>query len=161
VALQLGVGVIAIIVCGHQAYIDAGKNVTYIEPALRGIWSVQEFALDNNPRPPLVTDTQRWQRVIFDAPDTVTIQSMDGTLKKYYLQRDTQKNKLIFWDPPDTHWNASLTFDLARPDQITLDGRFGQSHVYADLKRVDMSDPVKFLLINRGVHWINQYPHNR
>ena len=159
--LQLGIGVGAIIVCGQQPYVDAGKNETYIAPAFRGIWSVEQFALDNSPRPPLLTDMQRWQRVIFDAPDIVTIQSMDGTLKRYYLQLDTQKKKLTLWDPPNTHWNASLTFDVAHPDQITVDGRFGQSHVYADLKRVDMSDPVKFLLINRGMHWVNQYPNNR
>ena len=161
--LQIGVGVAALIVCGHQAYVDASKNETYIEPPLRGIWSVEQFALDNNPRPPLLTDTQSWQRVIFDAPDVLTIQAMDGTLKKYYLQLDDQKKWVTLWDPPNPHWNARFTFDIANPNQMKLDGRFGQNHVYADLKRVDMSDPVKFLLLNRGadVHWVNQYPNNR
>jgi len=160
-ALQLIIGATAIVVCSYYAYIDQGKNETYIEPPLRGIWSVQEFALDNAPRPPLLTDPQRWQRVIFDAPDIVTIQSMDGTLKKYYLQLDDQKKWLTLWDPPDTHWSARLVFDASKPDQMKLEGRFGQNHVHADLQRVDMSDPVKFLLINRGMHWINQYPQNR
>lgn len=160
-ALQIGIGAAALIVCSYQAYVDAGTAAAHLQSPLRGIWSVEEFALDNNPHPPLVSDTQRWQRIIFDSPDKVTIQSMDGKQKKYYLQFDDQKKTITLWDPPNTQWSARFTFDIAHPDQVTLEGRFGQSHVYADLKRVDLSDPVKFLLINRGMHWVNQYPNNR
>jgi uncharacterized membrane protein YphA (DoxX/SURF4 family) len=161
VGLQFIIGAAAIIVCSYYAYIDQGKNETYIEPPLRGIWSVQEFTLDNDLRPPLLTDTQRWQRVIFDAPEIVTVQSMDGTFKKYYLQLDTQKQTMTFWDTSNPQWSAKFTFDVAHPEQMKLDGRFGQNRVSANLKRADMSDPVKFLLINRGMHWVNQYPNNR
>jgi uncharacterized membrane protein YphA (DoxX/SURF4 family) len=160
-ALQIGIGVVALIVCCNAGYRDALKNETYIQPSLRGIWSVKDFVLDTTARPPLLTDTERWQNVIFDAPDILTIQSMDGTQKRYYLQLDAPDQSFTLWDPPDTHWNARFTFDTSRPDRLILDGRFGEHTVNATLTRVDMSDPVKFLLLNRGMHWVNQYPNNR
>ncbi|HLI63716.1 MAG TPA: hypothetical protein VKV05_09970 [Terriglobales bacterium] len=160
-ALQIGIGLAALIVCGREGYRDALKNETYIQPSLRGIWSVRDFALDDSIRLPLLTDKDRWRRVIFDTPDILTIQFMDDTQKKYYLQLDAHDQSFVLWDPPDVHWNAKFTFDTSQPGQLILDGRFGERHVSATLTRVDMSDPVKFLLLNRGMHWVNQYAHNR
>ena len=41
------------------------------------------------------------------------------------------------------------------PDQLTLDGSMGGHPIHAELKRVDLR---KFTLVNRGFHWINEYP---
>jgi hypothetical protein len=37
-------------------------------PPLYGIWDVDEFLIDGQVRPPLLTDTGRWRRVIFERP---------------------------------------------------------------------------------------------
>ncbi len=160
-ALQLLIGVVALSGALVQAHKDQIKNETYIQAPFRGIWSVTDFSFDNNPRPPLLTDTDRWQRVIFDAPQVVTVQAMDGTLKSYFLQLDTGNKWITLWDTSNPTWNARLTYDTTHPDKITFEGRWGQHPVSAHLDRVDMSDPVKFLLINRGFHWVTAYPHNR
>jgi hypothetical protein len=159
--LQLGVGVAAIIVCSTAAYKDAVKAATHLQGPLRGIWSVDQFALDNVLRPPLLTDTERWQRVIFDAPDILTLQSMDGTQTKFYMQLTDGNKHLTLWAPPDTHSKGNLSVDNSQPDRVTLDGKYEGRHVNATLQRVDLSDPQKFLLLNRGVHWVTDYPHNR
>jgi hypothetical protein len=54
-----------------------------------------------------------------------------------------------------------LSFDLSQPDRMVLKGKLGKHDFHAILKRVDMSDPDKFWLLNRGMHWVNQYPHIR
>ncbi len=146
-------------VCGNQAYIDAAKKVEQLPPPIRGIWSVDDFQLDNVSRPPLVTDTERWRHVIFDAPKVLTIESMNGAQKRYYMELDVKKKSFNLWDSDHPEWNATFTFDDSQPDRMTLTGEFGNQSVTANLKRTDMSDPEEFLLINRGFHWIDEYPH--
>ncbi len=160
-ALQILVGVAALVVCCAQAYQDQVKNETHVSPLVRGIWFVDQFATDNVPRPPLPTETERWQNVIFDDPKVLTIQAMGGAQKKYYLQLHMDRKRFGLWDPTDTHWNANFTYEMSQPDRMSLDGEFGGHHVTAELKRLDLSDPEKFLLINRGTHWVNQFPQSR
>lgn len=160
-ALQLLIGAIALVGTLSQAHKDQIKNETHMQAPFRGIWTVTDFSLDNNPHPPLLTDTQRWQRVIMDAPQILTIQAMDGSFKSYFLQLDAVNGSMTLWDTSQPTWNAKFKYDASHPNLMTLDGQFGQSHVSAKLDRVDMSDPVNYLLINRGFHWVTDFPHNR
>jgi uncharacterized membrane protein YphA (DoxX/SURF4 family) len=161
--LQIGIGIGAIILCGTQARKDAIKNETYLPSPVRGIWSVEEFTIDNVPRSaPLLTDTQRWQRLILDAPDLVTVQYMDGSQTQYYLQFSAEKKKFTMWEFEEPHRNAPFSYDNPDPDLLTVDGTSEDGHkISAKLRRVDLSDPSKFLLINRGLHWVNSYPFRR
>ncbi|MGA2687522.1 MAG: hypothetical protein ABSE85_05565 [Candidatus Korobacteraceae bacterium] len=161
-ALQLGIGVAAIIVCSNQAYIDAANNVTYIQPpALRGIWSVEDYVLDGAPKLPLLTDTDRWQRAIFDAPKKITVQRMDGTFKKYYLEFKSDGKAFNLWDVDNTQWRTTLTYDMPDANHMTLVGKIGGHPATLKLTRENLSDPVKFLLLNRGMHWVTDFAHNR
>src|SRR6476646_10948137 len=38
-------------------------------PPLYGIWEVEKMSIDEQPRPPLLTDSTRWGRAIFDYPN--------------------------------------------------------------------------------------------
>jgi hypothetical protein len=161
-ALQLGIGIIAIIVCCNQANIDANKNVTYIQPSVfRGIWSVEDYVIDGVPKPPLLTDTDRWQRAIFDAPKILTAQGMDGSFKRYYLELKPDGKSFNLWDIENTNWRTTLNFEMPDPDHMTLVGNIGGHPAALKLSRVDLSDPVKFLLLNRGMHWVTDFAHNR
>ena len=161
VALQALIGVGALFLLCTQAHKDQVKNETYITAAVRGIWSVDQFALDQVPRPPLLTENDRWQNVIFDQPNALVIQTMDGVQKRYYLRLDTANQKFFLWSPPDKHWNASFTYQASTPDRLILEGQFDGKHISAELQRINLSDPERFLLLNRGVHWVNQFPQNR
>ena len=67
---QFGIGALALVFCLNQAHVDAIKRNTYLPPPVRGIWSVDEFVVDGVPQPPLLTNSERWQRVIFDTPES-------------------------------------------------------------------------------------------
>ena len=156
--LQLVIGAGALIVCSNQAYHDAVKAATHLPPPLRGIWVVDEFLVDGQLRPPLLTDSDRWQRVIFDNADEINIQSMDGSLNLYLLQMTPGNPDFTFWPPNDPGWKAQFTLDTPRSDQMTLSGQLSGHHVNVTMHRMDMSDPTQFLLTNRGIHWINDFP---
>ncbi len=83
---------------------------------------------------------------------------MDGGLKAYGMQLDLDK-RTVSLSAPD--WKALRigarnSFAQPQPDRIAMKGYFGGHRIEANLHRMDMSDPKKFLLLNRGFHWINQ-----
>jgi uncharacterized membrane protein YphA (DoxX/SURF4 family) len=161
VLLQLGVGIAAVLSFSYLGHKDAMREATHLPAAIRGIWSVEQFTYDNSTRLPLVTDPERWQRVVFDAPDIVAIQAMNGSIEQYFSEFDVAGSKFTFWKISDPHWRTTFTFDAAHPDRMTLDGQIQGHHVNAELKRVDLSDPNQFLLVNRGIHWVNQFAFRR
>lgn len=129
------------------------------KPPLYGIWSVEEFTVDGEARPPLITDTLRWQRVIFDRfPGSVAMQKMSGERLRYRTDLDLPKKKLTLHKRDDPKWAADFAIDQPQPDSLVLQGQIDGRRIDAKMHRQDES---KFLLLNRGFHWINEYPFNR
>jgi hypothetical protein len=157
--LQFVVGVTLLVLWTETAHNIAVKEAAQVDPQIRGIWRVDEFAIDNVQRPPLVTDTARWRRVIFDAPDMLLVQGTDGIMKEFPLHLDFAHGTLTLGD--EKHVRGTFTIDQSQPDRILLGGRLDGRPLNARLKREDMSDKTNFTLINRGVNWITDYPHNR
>jgi uncharacterized membrane protein YphA (DoxX/SURF4 family) len=156
--LQYGIGAAALVVCLNTAHTNAVKNTTYLPPDIRGIWSVEEFAVDGMIQPPLLTDTERWQRVIFDAPDTLHFQRMDNEIGHFALQLDLAKKTFTLTVPPRPSWKATFTYENPEPDRMILDGDLNGRHLNMSLHRTHMA---QFLLLNRGFHMINQIPMTR
>jgi hypothetical protein len=128
------------------------------KPPLYGIWMVDEFSVDGQARPPLLTDATRWQRAIFQFPGALTIQPMSGPNQGFRLNLDMENKTLSLGKRDDPDWKAEFSFQEVDPELITLDGEFDGHKTYAKLVRFDES---KFLLKSRGFHWIQEYPFNR
>jgi hypothetical protein len=58
----------------------------------------------------------------------------------------------------DPGWNTVLTYEQVSPEIVTLAGALNGSEMTARLRR---SEERKFLLTDRGFHWINEVPFNR
>ncbi len=156
--LQYGIGAAALVVCLSEAHGNAIKNATYLPAPIRGIWSVDEFVVDGIVQPPLLTDTERWQRVIFDTPDDFYFQHMDSQMQILSLQLDPNGRSFTLTAPSDPYWRASFTYEDPEPDRMILDGNLNGRHLKISLGRTDMNH---FLLLNRGFHMINQTLVNR
>jgi hypothetical protein len=125
---------------------------------LYGIWNVEEFVVDAQTQPPVVTDGKRWRRVIFDYPKVIAIQLMDDKRQRYLLELDEQQMTLQLSKRDDKEWKASFHYQRPEEDQLELEGTFEGKKMLAKLRRVDASE---FLLMNRSFHWINEFPFNR
>ena len=139
--VQALLGIWVLIGCiqvGWQAWNEFGDGRP--KPELYGIWSVVEFTVDGKPVPPLATDDNRWQRLIFDQPEVVTYQRMDGELVPAPAEVDGGTIKL-----PEVP--ATFDFDRPEPDQLRLDGRLDDQATTISLERVDLNS---FTLRNRG-----------
>ncbi len=132
------------------------------KPELYGIWNVESFSVDGQERPPLLTDTQRWRRIVFDSFGTImvsgTVHSMDDMTQRYNLQINTAAKTFVLTNPSDKNWKATFAFQRATPTELVVDGTMDNHKIHAELAQFDVS---KFLLVSRGFHWIQERGLNR
>ncbi len=147
--VQILVGIVVLVGCvvlnwqGWQTYGGGrAKHDAY------GIWSVTEFRLDGAERPPLTTDEQRWHRVVFDEPQLLTYQRMNGELVSTPALFDDTAGTL---ELPGT---ATFTVERPTPDHLRLAGYLDGRPVAMSLQRVDLNS---FTLHNRGFSWVQDY----
>ena len=122
---------------------------------LYGTWEVDQQTIDGQLRSPLLNDYGRWRRVIFDSPDRVTFQRIDESFAGYAATINVQDKTLVLNDGVDKNWKANFTFAREAPDHLTLDGNMDGHKTHLQLRLV------KFLLVNRGFHWIQESRFNR
>ena len=138
----------------YQSY-DQRRFLMSMRSPLYGIWEVEEFSLGQST--PAAT-AQRWQRIIFDSSNRITVQTPTNPQERFGLQLDQEKRTLTLRKRDDPGWNTVLTYEQVSPEIITLAGALNGSELTARLRR---SQERKFLLIDRGFHWINEVPFNR
>jgi hypothetical protein len=124
---------------------------------LFGIWEVEVMTIDNELRPPLLTDVSRWRRVIMQTPTAVVFQKMDDTFDSYSAEfaRDGSTLKVT---SADRNTSSTLTYRRSPADRLVLDGTLNGRPVHLELKEVDLNS---FVLNTRGFHWIQEVPFNR
>jgi hypothetical protein len=83
---------------------------------------------------------------------------MDDTSFSYPAKTDMDKKTITMSKPNDKAWTAQLTFDRTAPDHMIFDGAIDGHALHMDTHLVRRED---FLLVNRGFHWIQEFPFNR
>ncbi|HEY4660442.1 MAG TPA: hypothetical protein VIG91_03000, partial [Terriglobales bacterium] len=127
-------------------------------PPLYGIWEVKQMSIDEQPRPPLLTDSTRWRRAIFDYPDRMAFQRTDDSFAPYGASVNLPERTLALTKNDDKNWRASFTFQRPAGDQLILDGRMDNHQVHMELQLTDRNS---FLLVSRGFHWVQEAPLGR
>ncbi|HSG38444.1 MAG TPA: hypothetical protein VLE27_02305, partial [Thermoanaerobaculia bacterium] len=80
------------------------------KPPLYGIWNVEEFAIDGQVRPPLLTDKERWRRMVFSRVGAVSIYPMEAGYKYYSLKLDPIQRNLRLSKPSDPKSQSVLSY---------------------------------------------------
>jgi hypothetical protein len=143
---------------------------------LAGLYVVDQFAMDGELRPPLTTDAARWRDVLigenpYRGGYYVSVQAMDETRSGYRATLDATGSALTLTAPPQGGPSSPPSTDgqlAADPGVLTVkptdDGRWKlagtiNGHaIEAVAKRKSRDD---FPLLQRGFHWINEFPYNR
>ena len=123
-----------------------------------GMWTVEEFAVDGEARPPLVTDEKRWRRMFFTGFNRCAIQLMSDSRERFFLELDEKGSTLAMTKRGDPNWKTTLAYARPQPDVLLVEGPFDGHQVRALLRR---TEPPEFLLVTRGFHLINDRPLNR
>jgi hypothetical protein len=134
----------------HDWYMIGGGRP---KSPLYGIWEVDQQTIDGQLRAPLLNDYGRWRRVIFDVPTRVMFQRIDDSFARYAVAINVKDNTLVLNDEVDKNWKANFTYARGTPDQLTLDGSLDGHQTHLQPRLVDLN---KFVLLNRGFHWIQE-----
>ena len=118
---------------GYWNTVGAGRPL----PPLYGIWEVRQMSIDEQPRPPLLTDSARWRRAIFDFPDRMAFQRLDDSFAPYGASVNLPEKTLALTKKDDKNWKASFTFQRPAGDQLILDGRMDNHQVHMELQLID------------------------
>jgi len=126
-------------------------------PPLHGLYDVVEFSRDGEVRPPLVGDRDRWKQLIIDRANFLVVVLMDGTVSYYDWKTDGEQNTftLISQDPKPVE---SVLRYAEQRNELVLEGSLAGSRIRTLLHK---RQPNSFLLLNRGFHWVSEYPFNR
>jgi hypothetical protein len=146
-----------ILVTGTSLYesYDQRRQYKGERSPLYGVWDVEDFSLG---QPTTTSPAQRWSRVIFDSFPRLAVQTPTNPHERFSLQLDQEKRTLTLGKRDDPDWKTVLSYEQVNPDVITLAGKLNGSEMTARLHR---SKEQKFLLTDRGFHWINEVPFNR
>jgi len=159
VAVQVVYGLLLVALTAYgarESYRKFGRLAP--TPSLYGIWNVVTMTVDGQVLPPLLTDNERWRRLLVDIGPRVAFQRPDDSFANYGASIDDKQGNLELTKPGDKNWKAVLKFQRASPDQLTLDGDMDGHRIQMRLSYFDKN---KLLLVSRGFHWIQEYPFNR
>jgi hypothetical protein len=125
---------------------------------LYGIWDIKELAIDAQERSPLLTDYQRWRRTIFDSPERMSLERMDDSLVRYNAAINSNDKTIMLTKSADKNWKGDFTYQRPAENQLILDGKMDGHKIHMEMQLLERG---QFVLVNRGFHWVQEYPFNR
>ena len=139
------------------------------KPPLYGIWTIEKMTINGVERAPLVTDWERWRRIVIQFPTALSYQRMDGTLGGFPVKVDTATRTIAFTAPPTgppgsgapppPALKGRLTYEQPSPDVLILTGEDPAGRkLHLETRLFDRN---KFLLVSRGFNWVQDRPFNR
>ena len=137
---------------GSKAYGDDMPK-----PPLYGIYNSVTVIRNNDTLAPLTTDTTRWKQLVIQAKNFAKIKMMNDTVFNYNFKVDTITHTALVYQNADSNKKSRFIYTIDTA-YLTLKGNIKSDSVYMRLKRYDEK---KFRLMNRGFHWINEFPYNR
>lgn len=137
----------------YREYIVGGPK-----PPLYGLYEVETFNRNGMDLPPLITDKDRWKRVIVQSPAAISIRMMDDSPRAFATAYDPASSTVTLSPQSTKNHAGNLKYSHPDADHVRLQGKLVGDALVIQLRRVDTT---KFLLVNRGFHWINERPFNR
>jgi hypothetical protein len=125
---------------------------------LYGVWNVTYLSIDGIERAALVSDYDRWRRLVFDVPARMWFQRMDDTFAGFNSKIDMTSKSIALSKSNDQKWAATLRFDRVGDDRMTLAGEMDGRKIQM---RLELFPRERFLLVSRGFNWVQEYPFNR
>ncbi|WP_305981638.1 hypothetical protein [Roseivirga thermotolerans] len=163
---QLGLLIVQVLFIGYIYYerIEAGisgrSQYGELRPksALYGLYDVITFVKNGDTIPPLLTDDERWQRMIFESPQNTMVMYMDDRTRFYSSAIDTTTQTITISIGADSlRKDYPLRYEKLN-DGLQIRGVLEQDSLFLQLKTYDLS---RFYLTNRGFNWVNEVPWHR
>jgi hypothetical protein len=131
------------------------------------------MTIDGVERAPLLTDWDRWRRLLIERPGSIQYQRMDDTFGGYAASIDTNTRTVTFTrpaprapgSPPPSPQNpgqqvtiGTMTFEQPAPNRLILDGNIDKRKYRFEMTLLDHSN---FTIVRTGFKWIQSLPFHR
>jgi len=134
---------------------------------LDGTWEVVDFRRDGVELSPVVTDEKRWRYLtLIDRPEwrQAIVTHMKGVNGRWRLEVRAGVLELREMtvaagdDAGKAPLAGTLSFERVGERALRLTGEVAGARIEAVCER---REPMNFLLMSRGFHWVNEFPFNR
>ncbi|WP_093021248.1 hypothetical protein [Pustulibacterium marinum] len=171
ISIQVLKGILIILVFTSMISDNLERQKNYGDaspkPAMYGIYEMNDFVMNNDTLAPSVLDSVRWRYLVLEKGNGAKIFHMNSKsyldLEHYTTEVDTNAHEITLLKYKDSIPRAILNYEKLDSTHYAFEGFYRNKQDIKDsikLKttRTDESD---FLLMNRGFHWVNEYPYNR
>src|SRR5262245_58270810 len=137
-AAQIAFGVYLIamnLVSARNGWFVYGGGVP--KPPLYGIWDVETMTVDGAERAPLVTDNERWRRIIIQNANVVVFQLMDNSLVYVPASTDLNARTIMLARSGDQKLKSQLEFDRRDSQSMSLAGDLNGHQIRVTLRLFD------------------------
>ena len=136
-------------------------GATAPKPALYGIWEIERMTIDGVERAPLVTDYDRWRRLVIQNTRGMTFQRMDETFMGLSARYEDGDRTIVITDGNPQGGRELGRFAVTRPapDRLVLDGRM-RNRAYRFETRLFDHTQLR-LLKSPSFRWMQDLPFNR
>ena len=136
-------------------------GATAPKPGLYGIWTIERMTIDGIERAPLVTDYDRWRRVVIQNTRGLTFQRMDDTFAPFPARYEEGDRAIVITEGNQAGAREVGRFAVTRPapDRLVLDGRLRNRAYRFETRLVDHTQ--MRLLSSPRFRWMQDLPFNR
>lgn len=156
--------VIILLLLVYSAYDAAQYEKMYGDNApasrLYGIYTLQNNIEPNDTLSKHTTDSVIWKQLIVEKVDFARIRFSNDSVSRFMITTDTVKHKFDMVQKNDTTEKYSFAYSFQDVNKLLLTGKINKENVQLIFTKTTV-DINSFPLINRGFHWINEYPYNK
>jgi uncharacterized membrane protein YphA (DoxX/SURF4 family) len=152
VLISLGYFNLYSVLKASKEYGDTAPN-----PPLYGIHEVKNFVHNGDTIPPLLSDTLRWRYLVVNWSEFASTRMVNDSVHGYAFKVDEKKRIIEMNHSEDTTIQYKFKY-LYSQDRLHLEGG-GKRDTF--LIECQLLPKDRFLLVNRGYHWVNERPFNR
>ena len=127
------------------------------KPPLYGVYDVMYIEVNGT----MITDYRSdklWKRMIFEREGNVNIVKMNNDEEYYNIKVDTTKQNIRFFQSGDATDFFDLKYTTKKGKILDFHYSYKNDTISGQTRRLDKED---FQLMNRGFHWVSEYPYNR
>ena len=127
-------------------------------PPLYGLWDIERMTIGGVERAPLITDYDRWRRVVIQRATSISFQRMDDTILGYGAKSSEDQKTITLLAAPNAPSIGTLRVERPAEDRLVLEGDLGGKKIRMEAKKNDLSS---FRLLQGRFRWIQEFPFNR
>lgn len=161
IVLKLAIVFVTIVMPLYEGLLPEKEKASSF-PIKSGIYTVETFVKNGDTIPYSITDSLRWNDMIFETNGSGSIKTTDTTFRQlykrgYFMAKADSNKQTIKFSKRDWMFNTydlfTLRYNTIDSNTVTLNGRMRKDSIHVRMKRTNRH----FQLAERQFHWLSEY----